>query len=607
MPVDHSRDALLTDFGKATLKDRYLMPGESFQDLFWRVANHFANDEAHANRLYDYMSKTWFMPSTPILSNGGTNRGLSISCFLSEAGDSMESIQDVLAENFWLACRGGGIGSYFGNIRSNGERVKNNGKTSGVIPFLKIQDSQTLAVSQGSLRRGSAAIYMPIHHPEIVEFIEMRRASGGDPNRKCLNLHHGIVIDDKFMQAVESDSTYDLLSPKDGKVVSTVKARDLWARLLTTRVENGEPYLMFVDTINKFIPPHHRELGLKVKMSNLCTEITLPTGPDHEGLERTAVCCLASVNFERFDDWQHDPYFILDIMYFLDNVLQEFIDKAPDTHRKAKYSAMRERSVGLGAMGLHGYYQSKMIAWDSEEAYNINIKLHKHLYSEAQKANLIIASDRGACPDAKEVGYENIRFSNMISIAPTASISIICGGATPGDEPTLANFFLHKTLSGSFAVHNRYLETLLETLGQNTDEVWSSIATNEGSVQHLDFLTPQQKSVFRTAEEIDQMDIIRQAADRQPFICQSQSINLFLPPTVSKWYLNKLHINAWKMGLKTLYYCRSKSAKRAEKPSEKVKRVVIDELKPVGADCVDGVCSIEPPPTPKYEVCEACQ
>lgn len=607
MPVDHSRDALLTDFGKATLKDRYLMPDESFQDLFKRVSSHFSNDEAHAERLYDYMSKTWFMPSTPILSNGGTSRGLSISCFLSEAGDSMESIQEVLAENFWLACRGGGIGSYFGNIRSIGERVKNNGKTSGVIPFLKIQDAQTLAVSQGSLRRGSAAIYMPIDHPEIEEFIEMRRASGGDPNRKCPNLHHGVVITDKFMQAVEKDKDFDLLSPKDQKVVHTVKARDLWARLLTTRVENGEPYLMFVDTINKFIPPHHRELGLKVKMSNLCTEITLPTGPDHEGMERTAVCCLASVNFERFDEWQHDSRFITDVCYFLDNVLQEFIDKAPDTHAKAKYSAMRERSIGLGAMGLHGYYQSKSLAWDSPAAFELNIQLHQHLFTLAQEANVLIAADRGSCPDAVDAGYEGIRFSNVISIAPTASISIICGGATPGDEPTLANFFLHKTLSGSFGVRNQYLEALLESMHKNTDDVWSSIATNEGSVQHLDFLDEHHKAVFRTAEEIDQMDIITQAADRQPFICQSQSINVFLPPTVSKRYLHSIHFKAWQMGLKTLYYCRSKSAQRAEKPSEKVQRVIMDELRSVGADCPDGVCAIAPPAPPKYEACEACQ
>lgn len=603
MRIDRTRNELLTPFGKATLSDRYLLPGEDPQDLFVRVATAFANDKDHAQRLYDYMSQLWFMPATPILSNGGTDRGLNISCFLSEAGDSMESIQDVLTENWWLACRGGGIGTYFGNVRSVGEKIKNRGKTTGVMPFLKIQDSQTLAVSQGSIRRGSAASYLPVWHPEIEEFSEMRRPTGGDPNRKCLNLHHGVVIDDKFMAAIQSPSTnyaYELLSPKDSSVVKTINARDIWTRLLTARIETGEPYLLFIDTVNARIPVHQGELGLKIKMSNLCTEITLPTGLDHLGKQRTAVCCLSSVNWETFEQWRNNDIFILDVMYFLDNVLQDFIKNAPDTHARAKYSAERERSIGLGAMGLHGYYQGKSLPWDSDEAYAENVRLHQHLAMMANEANILIAKDRGACPDAVDAGYETIRFSSMIAIAPTASISIICGGATAGDEPQLANYYLHKTLSGSFAVKNKFLQKLLVTKGKDIPEVWSSIANNEGSVQQLDFLSDHEKLVFRTAHELDQMDIILQAAQRQNFICQAQSINLFIPHDISKRQLHLLHYKAWQVGVKSLYYCRSDSASKADSPSVKVERKVIEE------ECADGVCSIEPPKQ-EYAACEACQ
>lgn len=603
MRVDQTRDDNLTEFGKATLRDRYLLPEETYQDLFARVAKFYADNDEHAQRLYDYMSKLWFMPATPILSNGGTDRGLAISCFLSEAGDSMESLQNVLTENWWLACKGGGIGSYYGNIRSIGERVKNNGKTSGVIPFLKIQDSQTLAVSQGSLRRGSAAVYLPIHHPEIEEFIDMRRPTGGDPNRKCLNLHHGVVIDDEFMTAVKLDLDYRLTSPKDGSTISTVKARALWTKLLTTRIETGEPYIMFGDTVSRAIPEHHKRLGLEVKMSNLCTEITLPTGKDHLGKERTAVCCLSSLNLEKFPEWATDPYFITDVMRFLDNVMTDFIENAPDTHAKAKYSAMRERSVGLGVMGLHGLYQALGMAWGSEAARKVNLNVFAHIKQEVDKANAELATERGPCPDALEVGIMDKRFSCALSIAPTASISGICGGATPGVEPSMANVFTQKTLSGSFTIENQYLQRVLAMLGKNTPEVWSSIALNEGSVQHLDFLTPEQKEVFKTAHEIDQMDIVVQAAERQPFICQAQSINLFILADVSKNYLHRLHLRAWELGVKTLYYCRSVSPKRAEKATSVVERVQI-----LGGGCVDGVCEIPAkPPEPTYETCEACQ
>ncbi|MCB2081525.1 MAG: ribonucleotide-diphosphate reductase subunit alpha, partial [Rickettsiales bacterium] len=318
-----SRDANLSDFGKAVLQDRYLLPGEDYQKLFARVAGYYGDDEAHAQRLYDYISKLWFMPATPILSNGGTKRGLPISCFLNETKDSLEGIVSLWNENVWLASRGGGIGSFWGNLRSIGETVRGNGKTSGVIPFMRVQDSLTLAISQGSLRRGSSAVYLPIDHPEVEEFIEIRRPTGGDPNRKALNIHHGIAITDAFMHAVEEDSPWELRSPKDGAIISVVNARELWIKLLTTRIETGEPYLLFIDNVNRSIPAHHKKLGLNVKTSNLCSEITLPTGLDHLGNERTAVCCLSSLNIETYEEWKDDPLFIKDVMRFLDNVLQD--------------------------------------------------------------------------------------------------------------------------------------------------------------------------------------------------------------------------------------------------------------------------------------------
>lgn len=575
MRVDHTRDANLTDFGKATLDDRYLLPGESYQDLFARVANAYGNDPEHAQRIYDYMSQLWFMPATPVLSNGGAKRGLPISCFLSEAGDNMGSIVDNWVENTWLACLGGGIGTYWGNIRSLGERVGAVGKTSGVVPFLKVQDSLTLAISQGSLRRGSAAIYLPVWHPEIEEFIDIRRPTGGDPNRRCQNLNNGVVIDDKFMIAVENDLTYELLSPKDGKPIRVVRARDIWIRLMTARVETGEPYLLFIDAVNRGRPDLQKELGLEVKTSNLCTEITLPTGIDHLGNERTAVCCLSSLNLEKYDEWKDDPRFVIDVMYFLDNVLQDFIDNAGDTHAKARYSASRERSVGLGVMGLHSLYQAKGLSFESPEATALNKKVHNEISEMVKIANQEIAMERGSCPDAEDAGFVQ-RFTNCMAIAPTASISIICGGASAGIEPALANCYQHKTLSGSFTVKNRYLQELLKAYGMDIPETWSSIMLNEGSVQHLDFLSQDEKDVFKTALELDQMVIIQQAADRQPFIDQAQSVNIFLPSDVHKKVLHELHFKAWKMGLKSLYYCRSQSLARPEKSSQKIERHVID-------------------------------
>lgn len=574
--IDQARDSNITDFGKALLKDRYLIENESYQDLFARVASHYADNKEHANRLYDYMSKLWFMPATPILSNGGTKRGLPISCYVNETEDSLEGIVDLWNENVWLAARGGGIGSYWGKLRSIGERVRGNGKTSGVIPFLKVLDSLTLAISQGDLRRGSAAVYIPIDHPEIEEFIDLRKPTGGDPNRKALNIHHGIVITDQFMQAVEKDSTWNLRSPKDGAVISTVSARDLWIKLLTTRMETGEPYLLFIDNVNNAIPEHHKKLGLKVKTSNLCSEITLPTGIDHLGNIRTAICCLSSLNLEYFEEWQKDEKFIPDVMRFLDNVLQDFIDNAPSTMEKAKYAAMRERSIGLGVMGFHSFLQARTIPLESVMAKVWNKKIFEHIKAEADRISKELAQERGACPDAAEVGVME-RFSNKLSIAPTASISIITGNTSPGIEPYAANSFVQKTLSGSFGVRNKHLAKLLEEKGMNNEQIWSSIVTNEGSVQHLDFLSPLEKDVFKTAPEIDQMWIIDLTADRTKYICQAQSVNLFFPANVHKKTLHQAHYQAWKKGIKSLYYCRSASIQRADKISHNVVKVDIDK------------------------------
>ncbi len=588
-----ARDANLTEFGKATLSDRYLLPEEDFQDLFARVSNYYGDDEAHAQRIYDYISNLWFMPATPILSNGGTKRGLPISCFLNETEDSLAGIVDLWNENVWLASRGGGIGSYWGNLRSLGEKVGRNGKTSGVIPFVRVQDSLTLAISQGSLRRGSSAVYLDIDHPEIEEFIEIRRPTGGDPNRKALNLHHGVAVTDAFMEAVEKDGPWDLLSPKDRTVVETIRARDLWAKLLTTRIETGEPYIIYIDSVNKAIPEHHKEVGLKVKMSNLCSEITLPTGHDHLGGNRTAVCCLSSLNLEKYDEWKDDEQFIEDVMRFLDNVLSDFIETAPDSMARAKYSAMRERSVGLGVIGFHSFLQSRMIPFESVMAKVWNKKMFEHIRKEADAASVKLAEERGPCLDAADLGIME-RFSNKMAIAPTASISIICGNASPGIEPFAANAFTQKTLSGSFQVRNKFLKQLLAEKGKDDDDTWSSITTHEGSVQHLDFLDENEKLVFKTAYEMDQRWVIEHGADRAPYVCQAQSINLFLPGDIHKRDLHMLHYQAWKKGVKSLYYCRSTSMQRADKVSQKVPEIQLE-------------MSLKNKQESKYEECLACQ
>lgn len=567
--VDHSRDALLTDFSKQTLKDRYLLPGERYQDLFARVACAYADDKAHAERLYHYMSLLWFMPATPVLANGGTTRGMPISCFVNEVEDNLEGIVGTWNENVWLASSGGGIGTYWGSVRAVGESIGARGESSGIMPFLKVMDSQTLAVSQGSLRRGSAAVYLDVSHPEIEEFIEMRRPTGGDPNRRSLNLHHAIVVTDSFMRAVEKGASWDLVSPKDGSVLKTLDARALWIRMLTARIETGEPYLMFVDAVNQNIPEHHKQLNLSVKTSNLCIEIFLPTGRDHLNKMRTAVCCLSSLNLATYIDWKDNPKFIEDIMRFLDNVLQDFIDRAPPSMAAAAYSATRERSVGLGVMGFHSFLQSQGVPFESPSAIAWNKKIFKHIHERTESADKILAHERGSCLDAAEVGVHR-RFSNKTAIAPTASISIICGGVSPCIEPWPANVFTQKTLSGSFPVRNIYLTALLAKYGKNTKDTWDSIVANKGSVQHLDFLDDWEKATFKTAVELDQNFIIRHAADRQPFIDQGQSINLFFPADTTKKELHEAHMKAWKSGLKGLYYCRSLSVQRAEIVSEKV-------------------------------------
>ena len=599
--MDRTRDSLITDFGRATLDDRYLMPEEGYQDLFARVASFYGDDGAHAQRIYDYMSRMWFMPATPVLSNGGTQRGLPISCFLNEASDSLDGIVGLWNENVQLASKGGGIGSYWGNLRSIGEKVGQNGKTSGVIPFIRVMDSLTLAISQGSLRRGSAAVYLPVWHPEIEEFIEIRRPTGGDPNRKAPNLHHGILIPDSFMRCVEADEEWALTSPKDRAVVRKISARNLWIRILTARIETGEPYLIFSDHVNRAMPEHHKLAGLEVKTSNLCSEITLPTGVDQYGKQRTAVCCLSSINLENWFEFKDHPLFIEDVMRFLDNVLQDFIDRAPEGMERAKYSAMRERSVGLGVMGFHSFLQSQNVPFESVIAKVWNIRMFKHIRGQADQASRMLAEERGPCPDAADYGIME-RFSTKMAIAPTASISIIAGNSSPGIEPIAANVFLQKTLSGSFTVRNRHLLKLLETKGQNTDAVWSSITTTKGSVQHLDFLTEQEKAIYKTAFELDQRWVIEHAADRTPFICQSQSVNLFVPADVHKRDLHAMHFLAWKRGMKSLYYCRSLSIQRADAVSEKAIRP--DEF--IGIPhALDGTINVPPPVD--YEECLSCQ
>jgi ribonucleoside-diphosphate reductase alpha chain len=601
--VDYSRDEWLTPFGLATLKDRYLLPGEtSPQDAFMRAARAFADDEAHAERLYNYASKLWFMYSTPVLSNPPQRlswgnsfnenfvperfekkiRGMPISCFLNYVPDSRDGITSHYRENAMLSSIGGGVGGYWGAIRSNGVGTSGGSSSSGIIPFMGVMDRLVLAFAQGGTRRASYAMYLDISHPEILEFLDIRKPTGGDANRKCLNLHNAVTIPDAFMEIIErcmkdphADDSWSLIDPHSKRVTEVVSAKLLWQKLLEMRMQTGEPYIMFVDTVNRALPKSQRDLGLRVYQSNLCAEIVLPTDE-----LRTAVCCLSSVNLEYYDEWSKDENFIEDLMRMLDNVLEFFILNAPDELSKAKYSAMRERSVGLGAMGFHSYLQKKGLPFESAMATSVNRRVFSFIKRSAERATVKLAQERGACPDA---GGEMRRNMHLLALAPNASSSIICGGTSPSIEPNRANAFTQKTQSGSWLVKNKYLEEVLEHHGANTEEVWQSIILNKGSVQHLTFLTQDERDTYKTATELDQRWIVEHASHRQEYICQSQSVNLFMAADVDVLYLHNVHFMAWKKGLKTLYYMRSEAIKRADSVSAKVSKA---ELKDTENTCL---------------------
>lgn len=571
MKIDYSRDVLFDEFSLKTLKDRYMLPEEkSPQEALARAAKAFADDEEHAQRIYDYASKQWFMFATPILSNGGTDRGLPISCFLNYVDDSREGITEVFTENAMLSSVGGGIGTYWGHVRPAGSKTSRGSESTGQIPFVKVSDSLTLAFSQGVTRRGSNAAYSHISHPEIEEFLEIRKPTR-DEHRRCLNIHNAVVVNDKFMRIIEKkaeakangeefDDSWDLIDPNTKQVVKTVSARALWIKIMQLRAETGEPFIMFENAVNDAMPFFQAARGLKVHQSNLCTEITLPTNKD-----RTAVCCLSSVNAERYDEWKHDDLFISDLIRFLDNVLQYFIDNAPQALYKAKYSAMRERSLGLGLMGFHSYLQSHNVAFESEEARNINKEIFKHIKDAADEETIILAEERGICPDAE--GFLNVRNAHLLAIAPNASSSIMCGNTSPGIEPYRANAFNQKTMSGTNMLKNKWLVKVLQKYGLDNDKTWDSIMAKKGSVQHLP-ISEHEKKVFKTAVEVDQRWVIMHAADRQEYICQGQSLNLFFPEDVEKRELHDIHLMAWRLGLKTLYYLRSETIKRSDMLSQ---------------------------------------
>lgn len=577
MQLNYNRDKYLSEFGVKTLQDRYMIEGEtSPQEAFARAAKAFADDDAHAQRLYDYASQLWFMFSTPILSNGGTTRGLPISCFLNYVDDSRHGITNHYTENAFLSSVGGGIGGCWNGVRSVGSTTSNGSESTGVIPFLKVVDAEMLAFSQGVTRRGSYAAYLDISHPEIEEFLDVRKPTGGDINRKSINLHHGVVVSNKFMKLIENatkedgfDDTWELKDPHSGRVIKTIPAKTLWVKLIQNRVETGEPYIMFEDTVQEALPEYQKEKGLQVHHSNLCSEITLATAND-----RTAVCCLSSVNLEEYDSWCDNDQFIPDLIRMLDNVLEYFIKKAPNELERARYSAYMERSLGLGAMGFHAYLQRHNIAFESVTAKISNMKMFKRIKDEAVKATQLLAVERGECPDGRGYGVRN---AHLLAIAPNASSSIICGNTSPSIEPYRANAFVQKTKTGSSLLKNEYLEHALDEMDMNTDEVWQSIVTRNGSVQHLDFLDDYTKDVFKTAVEIDQRWVIDMAADRQQFICQSQSLNVFFPANVSKQELHAIHMMAWKKKVKTLYYLRSEAFKRADNVSDEVLRQKIFE------------------------------
>jgi ribonucleoside-diphosphate reductase alpha chain len=575
--IDFSKDSLLDEFAIATLKDRYMIPGEdSPQEAFARACTAFADDDAHAQRLYDYVSNLWFMFATPVLSNGGTQRGLPISCFLNYVEDSREGITDHYTENAYLSSFGGGIGGHWSDVRSQGTKTSKGSESTGVIPFLKVVDAEMLAFSQGITRRGSYAAYLHMSHPEIEEFLDVRKPTGGDTNRKSINLHHGVVVPDSFMELIHAatkypdfDDSWDLIDPHSRQVKKSVSARALWVKLLQNRMETGEPYLMFEDAVQQGLPEFQKRKGLEVHHSNLCSEITLATNE-----ERTAVCCLSSVNLEKYDEWKKHPAFIPDLVRMLDNVLDDFIARAPDQLHRAKFSAMRERSIGLGAMGFHAYLQKNSIPFESMQATSANLQMFEKLKHDALETTKKLAVDKGACPDDDTCSVRN---AHLLAIAPNASSSIICGNTSPSIEPFRANAFTQKTKSGSNLLKNKFLTTVLEGHGQNNDDIWKSIVMQRGSVQHLDFLTQDERDIFKTAVEINQAWIIEHAAARQEYICQSQSLNLFFPPDVNKGDLHSAHMLAWAKNLKTLYYLRSEAISRADNASTQAKREIIFE------------------------------
>lgn len=573
--VNYERDNLFDDLGLTRLKESYMKDGEqSPQERFAFVSSSFASNPKHAQRLYEYSSKHWLSYSTPILSFGRSKRGLPISCFLPYLDDSAEGLVNTLAEVNWLSMLGGGVGIGIG-IRSSDD------KSVGVMPHLRTYDASSLAYRQGSTRRGSYAAYLGINHPDIIQFLEMRKPTG-DQNMRTQNLHHGINITDDFMQLIEkcmldkdADDTWELKDPNTGEVRDTISAKELWQRILETRMQTGEPYLHFIDTSNRFMPEFQKKLGLSIKQSNLCSEIILPTDK-----KRTAVCCLSSVNLEYFDEWSKEKLFLRDIAEMLDNVLQYFIDNAPTAVKRAVYSARNERSIGVGALGFHAYLQKQNLPWESAQATGTNMKMFQHIRTQLDIANKELGSERGEAPDASGTG---LRFSHVMAVAPNASSSILMGNTSPSVEPYRANAYRQDTLSGAYLNKNRYLDKIIKEKCENEskmdyNEIWSSIIANDGSVQHLDFLDSWEKDVFKTSMEIDQRWIVDHAAHRQTFIDQAQSINLFFRPDVNILLLHAVHFQAWKQGLKTLYYCRSEKLAKADKVARKIEREVIKEI-----------------------------
>lgn len=569
--IDQSRDALFDELGLMRLRESYMRADEkSPQERFKFVAETFGSNPEHAARIYEYASRHWLSFATPILAFGRTGRGFPVSCYLSYMDDSAEGLIETLSEVNRLSMLGGGVGIHVG-IRSADE------KSVGVMPHLKVYDASCLAYRQGSTRRGSYAAFLSIDHPDIIPFIEMRKPTG-DQNLKALNLHHGVNITDAFMEKIEAsmrdadaDDSWDLRHPTTGEVVATVSARDLWQRLLEMRMHTGEPYLIFTDTANRALPSWLKDKGLSIHGSNLCTEIFLPTSKD-----RTAVCCLSSVNLEYYDEWRGNEQFIDDAMEFLDNVLQYFIEHAPDGIRRARYSAMRERSVGLGAMGFHAYLQKRGIAFESAAAKFTNRDMFRHIAAAVEKADARLCAERGPCPDAADSGVMR-RFSHRMAVAPNASSSLIMGGTSPSIEPYRANIYRQDTISGAYIVKNRFLKAELAKRGLDTDDVWADIIAHDGSVQHREDLPKEVRDVFKTAIELDQRWIIELAADRQAFIDQGQSVNLFFPPDVSIAYLHACHFSAWKKGLKSLYYNRSDKLRKADRVGVQVERRRIED------------------------------